>query len=74
MNYLHYLEKAIELAEPGAIIAADNLFLGGKVLDESYQGPSPTTIREFNRRIATDPRLEAVLLTIGDGLGICRVK
>ncbi len=74
MNYLHYLEKAIELAEPGAIIAADNLFMGGKILDESYQGPSPVAVREFNRRIATDPRLESILLTIGDGLGICRVK
>jgi predicted O-methyltransferase YrrM len=74
MNYPYYLEKALELAEPGAIITADNLFQGGKIFDEKYQGPSPTSIRKFNRQIATDPRLESILLTIGDGLGVCRVK
>ncbi|MFC4546083.1 O-methyltransferase [Paenactinomyces guangxiensis] len=73
-SYIYYLEKAIELANPGAIITADNLLQSGRIFDEEDQGPSPQTIRKFNRQIATDPRLESILLTIGDGLGVCRVK
>ncbi|KPC74775.1 methyltransferase [Thermoactinomyces vulgaris] len=73
-NYPHYLEQAIALASPGAVIAADNLFQNGRIFDESYQGPSPVTIRRFNRQLAEDPRLESIILTIGDGLGVCRVK
>jgi predicted O-methyltransferase YrrM len=73
-NNPHYLEQAIALASPGAVIAADNLFQRGRIFDESYQGPSPVTIRQFNRQLAEDPRLESIILTIGDGLGVCRVK
>lgn len=74
LGYLEYLDKALELAAPGAIIAADNLFLGGRIFDEDNKAPSPTTIRKFNQRLAEDPRLESIILTMGDGLGICRVK
>lgn len=73
-NYINYLEKAIQLSEPGAVIAADNLFQHGRIFDENDQAPSPRTIRKFNSQIAGDPRLESILLTIGDGLGVCRVK
>lgn len=73
-NYLNYLEKVMQLAEPGAIITADNLFQSGRIFDDGDQNPSPKTIRQFNQQIATDQRLESILLTIGDGLGVCRVK
>ncbi|TCS94717.1 O-methyltransferase [Hazenella coriacea] len=73
-NYINYLEKAIQLARPGTIITADNLLQSGRIFDLEDQGPSPTTVRQFNEKIATDPRLESILLPIGDGLGICRVK
>lgn len=73
-NYLNYLEKAINLAKPGAIITADNLFLRGRVFDEKDQSPSPATIRRFHQQIASDDRLESLILPLGDGLGVCRVK
>ncbi|UWE02793.1 O-methyltransferase [Laceyella sacchari] len=73
-NNPYYLEQAIALASPGAVIACDNLFQRGRIFDESYQGPAPVTIRRFNRQLAEDPRLESIILTIGDGLGVCRVK
>lgn len=73
-NYMNYLELAIRLSYPGSIITADNLFQSGRVFDQNDQGPSPTIVRQFNEKIATDPRLESILLPIGDGLGVCRVK
>ncbi|RAL25906.1 O-methyltransferase [Thermoflavimicrobium daqui] len=74
LNFVHYVEKAIQLSKPGAIITLDNLLLGGRILDEADQNPAPTAVRQVNQMIAQDPRLESMLLTIGDGLGIARVK
>jgi predicted O-methyltransferase YrrM len=74
LNYPNYLEKAIRLSNPGAVITADNLFLRGRVFDEKNQAPSPVTMRRFHQQMATDDRLESLILPLGDGLGVCRVK
>lgn len=73
-SYVNYLEHALQLAESGAIIAADNLFQSGKVFDENNDSPNSRAIRQFNQLIAEDPRLESIILPIGDGLGISIVK
>ncbi|OWR27311.1 methyltransferase [Saccharibacillus sp. O23] len=73
-NYLNYLELALELAEPGAVIAADNLLLRGRTLNPDKNGPSVLALREFNRRLAEDPRLISSLLPAYDGLAVAMVK
>jgi predicted O-methyltransferase YrrM len=76
-GYPEYLERAIELSRPGTVILGDNAIRGGTVLDAEDGSPS-AAIREFNRRLAEDSRLEAVVLPIlrerVDGLAIARVK
>lgn len=74
LSYLEYLEQILKLAVPGAVIAADNLFQRGRIFDENDPAPSPQVIRKFNQRLAEDPRLESMILPIGDGLGISIVK
>jgi caffeoyl-CoA O-methyltransferase len=73
-NYPHYLEQAIRLARPGALIAADNTLLRGRTLDPAKQGPSVLAMREFNRRIAQDPRLTGAHLPAYDGLALAVVR
>jgi caffeoyl-CoA O-methyltransferase len=73
-NYVNYLEWALRLASPGAVIVGDNSFLHGKTMDPERQGHSVLKIREFNRRMASDPRLESTLLPAYDGLAIARVR
>lgn len=73
-NYPTYLESAFRLAHPGAIIAADNTLQKGRVFNPDDERPSTKAIRTFNRALATDPRLEAMLLAIGDGLAVARIK
>ncbi len=73
-NYVHYLEKSIQLAHSGSVITLDNLFHGGRVLDESDQNPAPNALRQVNQMLASDPRLESMILPIGDGVGLARVK
>ncbi len=74
LNYVNYLDYALELATPGAIIVGDNLLLRGRTLNLERNGPAIQTVREFNRRMANDPRLTGTLLPAYDGLAIARVK
>jgi len=73
-NYPLYLDYAIELANPGALIAGDNCFLRGRTLNSDKNGPSVQAVRRFNERIATDDRLVSTLLPAYDGLILARVK
>lgn len=73
-NYVNYLELAIRLGNPGAIIAGDNTFLRGRTLDPEDNGNSARKIRRFNELIATHPRLESTILPAYDGLALARVK
>lgn len=73
-NYLNYLEWAIKLSRPGALIVGDNALMHGKTMDPEAKGNSVQTMREFNRRMATDPRLESAILPAYDGLCIARVR
>ncbi|MBB6679315.1 O-methyltransferase, partial [Cohnella lubricantis] len=67
-NYPVYLEFAIRLANPGALIAADNTLLRGRTLNPDKQGPAVQAVRLFNQTIATDPRLIGTHLPSYDGL------
>lgn len=73
-GYPIYLDYAMELAEPGAIIVGDNVLLRGRTINEVKQGPAVQAVRAFNERIATDQRLESTILPGYDGLAIARVK
>lgn len=73
-NYPNYLEHAIKLAHPGALIVADNLMLRGRTLNPEKQGPAVLAMRRFNEIVARDPRLDSTMLSSYDGLAIMRVK
>lgn len=73
-GYPVYLNYAIELAEPGAIIVADNILLRGRTTDPAKAGPAVRAVRSFNETIATDERLMSTVLPGYDGLAIAIVK
>lgn len=73
-NYPNYLEYAIKLAKPGALIAGDNILLRGRTLNEDKNGPSVQAMRRFNETVARDERLISTLLPAYDGLALAMVK
>ncbi|MFC5652736.1 O-methyltransferase [Paenibacillus solisilvae] len=73
-NYPKYLEWAIALANPGAIITGDNALLHGRTIDPEKNGPSVLAMREFNERMVKDERLIGTLLPAYDGLAVAIVK
>ncbi len=56
-----------KLAERGVIVA-DNLFRGGGALDPESTDEGNVGIRAFARAVQEDPRVDNVLLSVGDGL------
>lgn len=73
-NYPNYLEYAIKLAAPGALIAGDNFLLRGRTINPDKNGPSVQAIRKFNEMIAKDDRLISTMLPAYDGLALAMVK
>ncbi|RLQ86655.1 O-methyltransferase [Planomicrobium sp. Y74] len=74
-NYENYLEACIKLAQPGAIIVADNVLAGGSVTDSTMEPRQNTEImKAFNEIVAKHPQLESLLLPVGDGMTVSRVK
>jgi caffeoyl-CoA O-methyltransferase len=71
-GYPAYLEAVVPLVRPGGLIVADNVLRGGRVLDPSDPDPGIRAMREFNDRVAADPRLDCVMLTIRDGVTLMR--
>jgi caffeoyl-CoA O-methyltransferase len=74
-GYPDYLDASLRLVRPGSLILGDNTIRGGTVLDP--QEATARATREFNERIATDPRLSGIVLPLIreriDGLTIAMV-
>ncbi|MBT2755849.1 O-methyltransferase [Mesobacillus foraminis] len=74
-NYANYLSCCLKLAEPGALIVADNVLAGGSVADQSVTPKRYTEfMKKFNESVANHPQLESLLIPLGDGLTVSRVK
>ena len=66
-----YLDWALRLVRRGGMIVADNTLCGGRVTEETPEDSDDVrAVREFNQRIAADPRLTAILIPAYDGLVI----
>ena len=46
----------------------------GRVADPKATDPDTEGLRAYARRIAADDRLDSVILTVGDGLAVSRVR
>jgi len=74
-NYENYLTYCIQLAKPGAVIVTDNVLAGGSVVGESAKQKRYTEVmKKFNEVVANHPNLESVLIPIGDGMTVSKVK
>jgi predicted O-methyltransferase YrrM len=73
-EYPEYLEHALRLVRPGGVILADNVLWSGRVADPKVTDAHTEGLRAYARLIAGDERLDSVILTIGDGLAVSRVR
>ncbi len=72
-NYPHYFDLVVDRVRPGGIIMADNVLWSGKVLDKD-QDAETAALHGYNKKVASDARVEQVLLPIRDGIMIARKR
>jgi caffeoyl-CoA O-methyltransferase len=65
-NYSAYYDAVVPLLRSGGLLVADNTLWSGRVLQPTE--PADHAIVAFNAKVAADPRVEKVLLTVRDGM------
>ncbi|MFJ8101963.1 O-methyltransferase [Lysinibacillus sp. NPDC096212] len=74
-NYENYLNYCVQLANPDAIIVTDNVLAAGSVADPTAKPKRYTEImKKFNEAVANHPQLESIIIPIGDGMTLSKVK
>jgi predicted O-methyltransferase YrrM len=73
-EYDAYYESCLKLVRKDGLIVFDNMLQSGNVADPKDRGKSTAAIRALNRKLAADDRVDAVLLPLGDGVTLARVK
>lgn len=71
-NYIHYYERVLKLLRPGGVVAVDNVLWSGNVIDQKDMSEDTIAIRDFNKLLHADTRIELSLVPIGDGLTLAR--
>ncbi len=72
-NMPHYFERCLKLVRKGGVIMSDNVLWAGRVIDPAEHDTDTEVIRAYNRKLFDDPRVETVMLPIGDGLSLSRI-
>ncbi len=71
-NYDAYYEQCLRLVRPGGLILLDNMLWHGTVADANTTDEQAVAFRALNKKIREDARVDACLLTIGDGVMMAR--
>lgn len=70
--YRDYYEASLRLLRRGGLVVFDNTLRDGAVADPADTSPGTESMRAFNAFIADDPRVDRVLLPLGDGMTVAR--
>jgi predicted O-methyltransferase YrrM len=73
-SYDVYYESCLSLLRPGGLIAVDNALWSGAVADPAVNDEETAAIRALNAKIRDDARVDASLLTVGDGVMLARKR
>ena len=71
-GYDAYYEACLALLRSGGLIAIDNVLWSGTVADPSDQKPDTVALRAITAKVRDDSRVDACLLSIGDGVLLAR--
>jgi len=73
-EYLAYLTASLALMPKGATVIVDNLLWSGRTALAAQGAPASDEqtphLVEFNKHFMSHPQLRAVILPVGDGLGV----
>jgi caffeoyl-CoA O-methyltransferase len=73
-EYDAYYELVLPHMRPNGLVLFDNMLWGGRLGKKGpVKNPGGRAIDRLNRKLARDPRVESMLLSLGDGVHICRL-
>lgn len=70
--YEEYYELLLKLVRVGGLIVMDNVLWYGRVADLLVDDQKTISIRNFNKKVLEDKRVDISMVPIGDGMTICR--
>lgn len=74
MKYIDYYEILLPKLRSGGLLITDNVLWSGKITDPSANDKTTHLLREFNDYVATDERVDKIILPIRDGLYLIRKR
>lgn len=73
-SYEVYYELLLPKVKPNGLFIFDNMVWGGRVIEKPLTDPDGVAIDQLNAKLATDSRVDSVLLPIADGLHLARKR
>jgi caffeoyl-CoA O-methyltransferase len=73
-SYRRYYEEILPRLRPGGLIVFDNVLWMGQVVNDSDQSENTVALRELNDFVASDRRVECVMIGVADGLLLARKR
>ena len=67
-EYPAYLEALVPRLVPGSLVVADNVLWSGRVARPEVDDDNTAALRAFDTAVLKDPRFDATILPVGDGL------
>ncbi|MCI0685696.1 MAG: O-methyltransferase [Sporichthyaceae bacterium] len=71
-GYVDYWEELVPRMRLGGVLLIDNVFAGGRVVEEKPGDDTARDIKAFNAHAVEDARVDLVMLPIADGLTLAR--
>jgi caffeoyl-CoA O-methyltransferase len=72
-SYGIYYEALLPHMRTGGLMVFDNMLQSGQVIDPAKRHASATrAINQLNYKLATDHRVQSIMLPVADGLHLCR--
>ena len=73
-NYDRYYEQSLELIKPNGLIIFDNMLWSGRVADPDHNDIDTMALRELNRKLHRDERVDISLIPMADGITLARKR
>ncbi len=73
-QYDAYYELILPRVRSNGLVLFDNMLWGGRLGDGPLKEATGQAIDALNHKLAADPRVEAVLLSVADGIQLCRKR
>jgi caffeoyl-CoA O-methyltransferase len=71
-GYIAYYEEILPRLHVNGLVVVDNVLWSGEILNAEMKDENSLALRAFNDHVASDRRVQSVMLPVADGLTLAR--